>query len=380
MLTYFNVRPGDPSPWFHARTIHNPRFAFDTVGGRYIVLCFLGSVAAPRSRTALGAVLSRSRFFNDETASFFGVSVDPSDETENRLTHRIPGYRFFLDFDKALSRLFGAAPKEPTSVAGVAEMRNLWVVLDPMLRVSAVIPFTEDKSDIPALLAYLDALPPPSRFIGFPVQAPILVLPNVFEPEFCSELIARYERNGGEESGFVREANGKTILVHDHSHKRRKDYLIEDQELIASIQARFVRRVITEIHKAHQFKASRMERYIVSCYAAEDDAHFRAHRDNTTKGTAHRRFAVSVNLNSDFDGGEVSFPEYGPQGFKAPVGGAVVFSCSLLHAVSQVTRGRRFAFLPFLYDDAAAKIRSENNAFLSEEIGQYEAHRERAAG
>jgi predicted 2-oxoglutarate/Fe(II)-dependent dioxygenase YbiX len=88
--------------------------------------------------------------------------------------------------------------------------------------------------------------------------------------------------------------------------------------------------------------------------------------DNTTKGTAHRRFAVSVNLNDDFDGGEVNFPEYGPRSFKAPPGGAVVFSCSLLHRVSKVTRGRRFAFLPFLYDDAAARIRKENARYIGE--------------
>ena len=65
-----------------------------------------------------------------------------------------------------------------------------------------------------------------------------------------------------------------------------------------------------------------MERYIISYYSAEDSAHFRAHRDNTTKGTAHRRFAVSINLNSEFEGGEVSFPEYGPRSFKPPPGGA----------------------------------------------------------
>jgi predicted 2-oxoglutarate/Fe(II)-dependent dioxygenase YbiX len=49
----------------------------------------------------------------------------------------------------------------------------------------------------------------------------------------------------------------------------------------------------------------------------------------------------------------------------------VVFSCSLLHAVSKVTRGRRYAFLPFLYDDAAAKIREENNKYLDEKVGAY---------
>ena len=43
-----------------------------------------------------------------------------------------------------------------------------------------------------------------------------------------------------------------------------------------------------------------------------------------------------------------------------------MFSCPLLHAVSTVTRGRRYAFLPFLYDEAGAKIREQNNAFLAE--------------
>jgi predicted 2-oxoglutarate/Fe(II)-dependent dioxygenase YbiX len=123
--------------------------------------------------------------------------------------------------------------------------------------------------------------------------------------------------------------------------------------------------VVPEIAKVHQFRVTRMERYLIGCYDAGEGGHFAPHRDNTTPGTAHRRFAVSVNLNDDFEGGEVSFPEYGPRGLKAPPGGAVVFSCSLLHAVSRVTRGRRYAFLPFLYDEAAAAVRDANRGSLS---------------
>jgi hypothetical protein len=41
-----------------------------------------------------------------------------------------------------------------------------------------------------------------------------------------------------------------------------------------------------------------------------------------------------------------------------------VFSCSLLHAVDPVTAGRRHVVVPFLYDDAAAKIREKNRKFL----------------
>jgi hypothetical protein len=42
----------------------------------------------------------------------------------------------------------------------------------------------------------------------------------------------------------------------------------------------------------------------------------------------------------------------------------VVFSCSLLHEATPITAGKRYAFLPFLYDDAAAKIRQKNLKYL----------------
>jgi len=257
--------------------------------------------------------------------------------------------------------------------------RRLWLVLGPTLRVLRAFPFEGHDGGATAVLDYLSGLPDPSRIAGFEIFAPILVVPDVFEPEICASLISLYERHGGVESGFVRDVGGKTVAVHDHSHKRRRDYMIEDQDIVAAVQNRMARRVAPEIQKIHQFRATRMERYIVACYDAEDGGHFRAHRDNTTKGTAHRRFAVSINLNADFEGGEVSFPEYGPRSYKPPPGGAVVFSCSLLHAVSTVTRGRRYAFLPFLYDDAAARLRETNNSFLSDGIGVYRGTPETAA-
>jgi peroxiredoxin len=364
MATYATLTPGDPAPWFRQRALANPLYAFDSAAGRYLVLCFFASAAEQHSQVAIKAVRGRPRLFDDDKASFFGVSFDPSDETAKRVADHYPGYRFFWDFDGTIGRLYGALPREVDGQRRA--IRRQWVVLDPTLRVLNVIPFAPDQSDVAALIAYLESLPPASRFAGFELQAPILVLPNVFEPAVCEKLISLYETHGGEESGFMREVDGRTIPVHDHAHKRRKDHGIQDPEIIKRIQARFTRRIVPIIHRAHQFRATRMERYIVSCYAAEDEAHFRAHRDNTTKGTAHRRFAVSVNLNDDFDGGEVSFPEYGPRSFKAPTGGAVVFSCSLLHAVSKVTRGRRYAFLPFLYDDEAARLRQANVKFLGE--------------
>lgn len=366
-MKFKRLSAGDPAPWFRISSLSNPEFRFDTVGGRYIVLAFLGSAQHEQAQASIQAVKARPDLFDDRKASFFGLTNDPADAAENRIADSYPGYRFFIDRDFVVSRAFGAVALEEDA----RDVVMRWVVLDPLLRVIRVIPFNGAREDIAELFALLDDLPDMDDYPGGGLHAPVLVLPNVFEPDFCAELIDHYERDGGSESGFMREVDGKTVIVTDPMHKRRKDVVVTEESLVLGAQERVIRRLVPEIQKAFQFRATRMERYIVACYAAEDGAHFKAHRDNTTAGTAHRRFALSINLNDDFDGGEVSFPEFGRKRFRAPPGGAVVFSCSLLHEVSPVTRGRRFAFLPFLYDDQAARIRQANNKNLGEGVTAY---------
>jgi len=58
------------------------------------------------------------------------------------------------------------------------------------------------------------------------------------------------------------------------------------------------------------------------------------------------------------------FPEFGRKAYRAPYGGALVFSCGALHQVAPITRGRRYAFLAFLYSEADATRRKANNARL----------------
>jgi len=371
---YQALSEGEPAPWFRARTSANPSYAFDTVGGRYVVLCFLGSASLPPSQRALAAIASNRALFDDDIVSLFIVSNDTEDEKQGRLKDALPGIRVVWDGDAAVAKKYGAINLDAGEQDAQAQLRPMWMVLDPTLRILHMRPMAGEGQG-QSIFDYLRNLPPPARYAGFEVQAPVLILPNVFEADFCRKLISLYDEHGGEESGFMREIDGKTVKIHDHNHKRRKDHEIKDAAIIKDAQTRILRRVVPEIMKVHQFHVTRMERYIVCCYSAEDKGHFNSHRDNTTAGTAHRRFAVSINLNADFDGGEVSFPEYGPRSFKAPPGGAVVFSCSLLHRVSQVTRGRRYAFLPFLYDDAAAKVREANNKFLGEGVGAYSAQR-----
>ena len=363
-------RAGDPAPDFVVRSSNSPRFHFNTVAGRYIVLCFYGSASIARSFRAQSHICRYTGLFNDTVAAFFGVSIDPADEAQARVQERVPGFRYFWDFDGVVSRLYGALDATTPLDGAIAAYRGFTLVLDPMQRVWAQV--RHDAGHDAAIDAIFRALPPPGLHSGAEVPAPVLVLPRIFEPDFCRQLIGLYEGNGGKESGFMRQIDGKTVGIYDDNYKRRSDFAFDHlpdfEPVRAAIRARIHARLVPAIHKAFQFQVTRMERYIVACYDAGRLGFFTAHRDNTTSGTAHRRFACTINLNAeDYDGGELRFPEFGPRTYRAPTGGAVVFSCSLLHEATPVTRGRRYAFLPFLYDEAAARIRQTNAAALTGE-------------
>ena len=355
-------RIGQPAPWFECRSPVNPRFHFNTIAGRYIVLCFFGSAADSTARATLDAFLAHREKFDDFDCCFFGVSVDPQDEGSSRVSENLPGMHLFWDFDRNVSKLYGV-----TRVPDEASYAPQTFVLDERLRVVAIVPFSADAVQHASMVMdIVSDLPPLKPVSDSDVPAPILVVPRIFEPELCRVLIQYYDARGGQESGFMRQVDGRTVAVHDYGHKRRRDQEILDERLRNSCMYRIHDRLLPEIQRAFQFRATRIERYIVACYDSASGGHFRAHRDNTTKGTAHRRFAVSLNLNTgEYEGGMLWFPEFGRQRYAAPAGGAVVFSCSLLHEATPVTSGSRYAFLPFLYDDDAARIRQQNLQYLA---------------
>lgn len=336
---------GDPAPTFAAEGLTNPRYVFDTAAGRYLLLAFVPS--GPAAEAAVATIQRQRAAFNDLHASAFIVIVGKDKGRKSR-EDLVPGLRHLFDPDGAVAARYDA---------GEAER---WFLIDPALQVMAVV----DREQAGTLVDRIPALPPPAAHGGFSATAPVLVTPRIFEPGFCERLIDLYRETGGEPSGFMREVDGVTTLMRDDQHKRRSDVLVEDDALQKQVVARLTRRLIPQIRKAFNFEPTRIERYLVARYDAETGGFFRPHRDNTTKGTAHRRFAVSINLNADYEGGDLRFPEYGARTYRPPPGGACVFSCSILHEATPVTRGERFAFLPFLYDEAAARIRAENLKFL----------------
>lgn len=306
----------------------------------------------PLVRRATAAFEAHARLFDDDKLTCFMVLRDA--ESFTVVQNHPRGLRWFLDADGAISRAYGALAPDGREAPH-------WLLLDPTLRVLSSAPIDEAARTFDEI----ERLPAVADHAGVPLCAPVLIVPRVFEPEMCKRLVDYYDAQGGARSGVMRDVDGKTIGVLD-DFKRRSDVNLTDEDLRKQLLLRLKRRLLPEIKRVFQFEATRLERYIVACYDAADGGYFRPHRDNESLATAHRRFAVSINLNAEaFEGGDLRFPEFGPRTYRPPTGGAVVFCCSLQHEATAVTQGRRYAFLPFLYDEAGAQIRDANLQYLA---------------
>ncbi len=182
------------------------------------------------------------------------------------------------------------------------------------------------------------------------MTAPVLLLPNMLEPDLCRKLIGAWETQGHEEGVVAAMKDGKPVQTVDYGKKKRLDHIIRDDQTNAMLNQKIGPRIAEEVFKAFLFQEFYLERWVIGAYEASRDDRFRAHRDNLGVDTASRRFAVSLNLNDGYVGGGIVFPEYGPHVYNAPAGGAMIFSCSLIHEALPVSRGRRFVLLTCLRD------------------------------
>ncbi len=360
---------GDPVPLFVAPSTSSSAFHFDTVGGFRVVLSFLGSVTlAGGDRLFQDFVAMQDRFALTRIP-FFGVMADPSDVQLEQLITSATYFKLIWDFEQRVSALFGVC--DPAQAQSRREELSLntytptTFVLNERMQVVGVFPVHDPATHAQQVFEFATQVPVsgPAEFAA--PQAPVLTVPHVLSPELCQHLIHQYETDGGRDSGFMRQIDGKTVEVFDYGFKQRRDLLLADPALLQTINDLVLRRVKPEIEKAFQFSISRFERHLVACYEATTQGFFRRHRDNTTKGTAHRRFAMTLNLNTgDYEGGCLCFPEFGSHLYRPGIGEAVVFSCSLLHEVTPVTQGRRFAMLSFFYGEEDAKVRARNRQYV----------------
>jgi hypothetical protein len=301
--------------------------ASDLVAGKPLLIAFCPRGASlPAEATALGAAVAA---LEGRT-----VMAVPAGSGETPL---LDGYEMAFDADGAVFRLFGV------------EAESRMVLIGP----SRHLLYT--GADAAAARSALSRIAPSRRPVVMETHPPVLVVPDVFSRADCQRLINIFAMQGQVfvEPGHDNLPPGNHDVkqrIPDYGRKDRIDHWVRQPDTVAFINDRLGRRLLPEIERSFQFKITRHEAYRIGCYQGERGGELHGHRDNTHPRVAHRKFACSVNLNTEqFEGGELRFPEFGNQLYRPETGAGIVFSSSLLHEPLHVTAGRRFVLLCFLY-------------------------------
>ena len=319
---------------------------YDKVKGGPIVVMLYPAADDPVVQAELAGLATALPALLDQGAHIFTIGCETVTAIKAmRGTHHLDGAFTVADPDRKTSAKFGLGD------------RPLLFVLDPNQRVLAHF---EPGAQRMAERALEQVVSLPSAPLHRPgVHAPCLLIPNVFSSEECRHLISQFWLRGNHESGTYRVQDGVMVHAPNYGAKRRRDHHVGDKDLLELIGNRIGSRVIPEIRRAFQSNITRVEEFKIVCYEPEPGGYFRVHRDNTTPQTQHRRFAMTLNLNSEeYEGGELRFPEYGGATYKPATGEAVIFSCNLLHEATDVIGGKRYVLLSFLYDEAGQKQRA----------------------
>ncbi len=327
-------------------TAGTTRVFYWEVNGGPIVLFAFGSAQDPSQDAALAALAAQAETLHAAGAELFAVSAD--DVAANKATAERHGLTFplFSDREGAILPILltADAPGLPETQPGRPAFATY--VLDPNQRILAVFRGPPAENHGPAALEVLRQWTKPdeeSRVLRR--GAPVLTLPDVFDADLCRTLIEAWEREH-QEGGL----SDGTQNVYDERKKRNLEHVVMDPALSRRVMRTLARRIGPELVKVFNYNAPyRFEGLTVLSYRDDRQDFFGVHRDNLRQ-TRQRRFALSLNLNDDFEGGALRFPEFGPHTYAPRAGTALVFSCALLHEALPVTRGQRWVLTTFFCD------------------------------
>lgn len=302
-------------------------------GHRSLVLC----IARPGSPSARQVIKRMAKLGDKQSPSLLRLAILP---------HDTPGAEVVKLARDGITLAVLRSPE-----ISLDEQKLAWALADKAVRIEEAGHVR--PADVGRLAAHLHGeAPAASGAQAGPISetAPVLIVPDVLDKGLCKRLIEHFEAADFHPSGVL-DLSGKTPKWSpDPAVKQRQDLMLEDPGLIRELEAAVAARILPGIRKCFHYVVTHHEPFKLVRYDT-GSGYFRPHRDNETPDTDYRRFAMTINLNTgDYDGGAVEFPEFGGRTYRPPRGGAIVFSCSLLHEATDVTRGSRYAVLCFFYN------------------------------
>lgn len=355
-ITRFQLDLGDRMPNISGPDQHQSRFStLAAPPGPFAIL----SIPAGQGAAADAALAAFDRVVQDDGGAKPNPVISMSgsaEEVHGKARSLAIKTSVLADTRGQLDRPF-RAPRDGLTDAPCERDGIIAVLTDPDQTIRSVIPFTTGEGFAAALAEALARLERPGERAGEAGFAPVLRVPHLLSPAQCQALIAAWETS--HEPGMEGFTGHYGEAVDQRTANRVcYDHPLKDGALKTQLLSTIAPRIREAVSKAFQFDVRYYGGIMVVGYLADEGGFFGSHRDNTNPALMHRRFALSVNLNTGaYQGGGVWFPEFADRVYDPPLGDGLLFSCSLLHEARVVTRGTRFILSAFMWGEAEEQLR-----------------------
>ena len=231
---------GDYSAAFSLPTTRDTPIGADRLLGRPLVLFFyLTDTAGGFAHLACGFRNLYSQF-QELGIEILGIGLQDIDAQKRWVEAlRLP-YPLASDASAQTAIEFGIAQPDSSDPTSLTISRTTFL-MNAGLRI--VKRYDNIKPEGHAAEVLNDArrmlYPEPPRTIV--EHAPVLLVRDVLAPEMCQELIETWETQGNEDSGFMKQIDGKTVGMVDYGHKIRRDHFLKPGPQLERIRGRWRR-------------------------------------------------------------------------------------------------------------------------------------------
>ncbi len=333
---------GDMLPYFIVNDTNGNVRPIELAAGSPALLFFL-PYAEPKGNQAFFRALNEAFKAADKPncQQFFILDATVEQLATLKEKYKLP-HILWADPEQKIARALGLSTIPSAFLLGAnLQIKKQYISMPPTeIAVNAV-------ADAVALLKKPSAVTKSSKPIA--EVAPVLIVPEVFSPELCGELIAAFRKG----KTFAGEVGSEGYVS---TSKVREDFIVPE-ELRKKIDLKLSRSLFPEIEKVFGFKVTGRENYKIGLYDGKKEGFFAQHRDNFDEALGYRRVAMTLHLSDDYEGGGLRFPEYDNRVYRPTQGGAVAFSCGVAHEACKVTKGERFILVGFFHGEEEENYR-----------------------
>ena len=320
----------------------------DHLSGHYLLLVFLSDPHSEQTISLLRSLADLEAQLGAANGTVIAISAS-SEAAHNKEMQRSTGFPWPVACDSS-----GAIFASYGLHKGNDQAARL-VMVTPYRQVRTWFDLQEDASStLKTIMELLENTQAAEELRWSPPHAPVLIVPGVLSAEECGKLVESVEKDTPflvrpPRAGEV--ADNFRMPVYEYDRQDRVDLIIKNRDTLAFLDERIFGRVTPMIKKAFAFDVTRREELHIARYVGKREGFQMGHTDNASPRGAHRRFALSMSLNDDYEGGGIAFEEFSPKAYRVPAGTAMVFSSSLLHEVQETTSGVRYNLISHLFNE-----------------------------